>query len=310
MTLQQLQYVVALDTHRHFVTAAESCFVAQPTLTLQVKKLEEEIGLSLFDRSSQPLVPTPMGEKFIAKARQVLREAEGLKAMVNQEKNLMEGTFRLGVIPTLAPYLLPRFLHEFSENYPAIRLEIKEMQSEDLLRAIEEDVIDVGLLVTPTFQKHIREIPLFYEPFLIYAHKDSPILTREELQSEGFNEKGLWLLEKGHCFRNQVLNICSQADLLYASEQITFQTGSIETLKNIIQSHSGYTLIPELAVNKQTDAKFVRRFAEPQPAREVSLAVHHSFTKETFLSELRSAILTTIPNHFRKNGRFITVKWR
>ncbi|UII20614.1 hydrogen peroxide-inducible genes activator [Fulvivirga ligni] len=310
MTLQQLQYVIALDNHRHFVKAADSCFVAQPTLTLQVKKLEDEIGMSIFDRSSQPISPTIMGERFIIKARQILREVEGLKEMVNQELNEIKGTFKIGIIPTLAPYLLPKFLKDFSDDHPDIYLEIKEMQSEDIITGIQNSTLDIGLMVTPLHEGHVREIPLFYEPFLVYAHQHHPVLRKEKATAADITKKGLWLLDQGHCFRNQVLNICDESKNGDNGNRITFESGSIETLKNMIQSHSGYTLVPELAVNQKHDYEYIRRFEEPQPAREVSLVVHNSFTKELLLTKLRKYIIKGVPDSFKKNERFITVKWR
>ncbi|MBL3655197.1 hydrogen peroxide-inducible genes activator [Fulvivirga sediminis] len=310
MTLQQLQYIVALDTHRHFVKAADSCFVAQPTLTLQVKKLEEEIGINIFDRSTQPIAPTLMGERFIIKARQILREVAGLKEMVNQELNEVKGKFKIGIIPTIAPYLLPLFLKNFSDDHPDIYLEIKEIQSEEIIAGIQNNTLDIGIMATPLSESHVREIPLFYEPFLVYAHRDHLLLKKEAADPANIERKGLWLLDKGHCFRNQVLNICDEERHNNTETRISFESGSIETLKNMIQSHSGFTLIPELAVHPSYDNDFVKRFKEPQPAREVSLVVHNSFTKELLLSKLRKYILKGVPDGFKKNERFITVKWR
>lgn len=310
MTLQQLQYIIALDTHRHFVRAAESCFVAQPTLTLQVKKLEEEINAVIFDRSEHPLIPTPMGEKFILKARQILREVDNLKEMVNQDRNQLEGTFKVGIIPTLAPYLLPLFVKTFADEHPKVLLDIKEAQSDQIMAGVLDGTMDFGIMVTPLNETYIREIPMFYEPFLLYANVHHALLRKDKIKANNIKEKGLWLLDKGHCFRNQVLNICDKAHLLSASQNILFESGAIETLKNIIQNVSGYTLIPEMAVNKQTDSKFVRRFEEPQPAREVSIVAHTSFTKELLLTHLRKTILSNVPDRFRKNERFITVNWR
>ncbi|MEM6768076.1 MAG: LysR substrate-binding domain-containing protein [Bacteroidota bacterium] len=310
MTLQQLKYIVALDTYRHFVKAAESCFVSQPTLTLQVKKLEEEVGLAIFDRSSQPLVPTPMGEKIISKARYILRETQGLKDMVNERKNELEGTFRLGIIPTLAPYLLPLFVKEFSDAHPQIQLEIREINSEDLIESLRQGILDLGILATPISEASIKEYPLFYEPFLIYAHKNHPLLEMESLQAAELEEEGLWLLDKGHCFRNQVLNICDKSDLLCTINRLSFESGSIETLKNMIRSHSGYTLIPELAVNETMDTPFVKRFLEPQPAREISLVTHINFDRELLLNKLRQSITQSVPSPMRMESSYMTIDWK
>ena len=310
MTIQQLQYIVALDEYRHFVRAAESCFVAQPTLTLQVKKLEEEIGVAIFDRSAHPITPTQMGEKFIGKAREILREVQSLKNLVNEERNALSGTYRLGVIPTLAPYLLPIFLKEFSDAHPEIQLEIKELQSEEIIQRLNQGKLDMAILATPLEENGLREIPLFYESFLVYAHPEHPILEKKKLSAKELDDNGLWVLDQGHCFRNQVLNICEKAGQLNASSQLSFESGSIETLKNMIKGYSGYTLIPELAVDFDRDDTFIRRFQSPQPAREISLVVHNSFSKDLLLQHLRKSILDQVPDSFLKNEKYSAINWR
>ncbi len=309
MTLQQLQYVIALDTHRHFVRAAEHCHVSQPTLTLQVKKLEEEIGLLIFDRSTQPLSPTVMGRKFILKARQILREVDELKAMVNEDRMELAGTFQVGIIPTLAPSLLPLFVKAFSDAHPDVKLAIREMQSEQIVLGLLKGTLDIAIMATPLKESHLRELPMFYEPFWIYAHPEHAILEVEPLHPDKIDHNGLWLLDEGHCFRNQVLNICGKVHL-QPLKGISFQGGSIETLKQLVQSDVGYTLIPELAVDLRVDESYIKSFVSPQPAREISLVVHTSFTKELLLTRLRQVILTKIPDHFQKNEYVIRVNWR
>lgn len=308
MTIQQLQYVIALDLHRHFVRAAQSCEVAQPTLTLQVKKLETEVGFKIFDRSTKPIQSTPMGAQFIEKARQIIREVDSLKELVNQDKNQLKGTFKLGVIPTLAPYLLPVFLKDFIDLHEGLSLEVKEMQSERIMEELDSGTLDIGIMATPLAHRNLREIPMFYEPFLIYAHANHGILKKQMATSEDMQQNGLWVLDQGHCFRNQVLNICGKKEGR-AVERISFDSGSIETLKNMIKGHSGFTLVPELSV-KPEDKALVRRFETPEPAREVSLVVHHTFTKELLLKHLRKSIQSSIPTEFKKNNRFVTVQWR
>ncbi len=310
MTIQQLQYVIALDNHRHFVRAAESCFVAQPTLTLQVKKLEEEIGLQIFDRSSHPLKPTLIGVQFIDRARQILRDVDQLKAFVNDDRNKVDGKFKIGVIPTVAPYLLPLFLHQFSLDHPETKLEIMEFQSEEIIARLHNGQLDIGILATPLNESLLREVPVFYEPFLIYGHPDHAILNAEEISAETITGEDLWILNQGHCFRNQILNLCEKARQLNSDHQIEFESGSIETLKNMVQNFSGYTLIPELSYKPSLDKAFVRRFVNPEPAREISLVTHQNFTKELLLAHLRKSIIEKIPKHFRKNSRFLTVNWR
>ena len=309
MTLQQLQYVVALDTHRHFVKAAESCHVAQPTLTLQVKKLEEQMSTILFDRSKQPLEPTPLGEIFIIKARQILREIDELKEIVSSEKDQMNGEFKLGIIPTLAPSLLPLFIGDFLGKHQDTQLVVEELQSEEIIEKLEQKQLDLGILVTPLNEPDIREVPLFYEPFLIYADENQQLLKKDKVDVSDLGPEGLWLLRQGHCFRNQTLNIC-RFDISENPRNLVMEAGSIETLKKMILKVSGYTLIPELSFNKNNDISNIIRFNDPQPVREVSIVVHKHFTKERLISELRRSIIAHTPQSFKKNTRFITVKWR
>jgi len=180
MTLQQLEYIVALDTHRHFVNAAESCFVTQPTLTLQIKKLENEMGTLIFDRSKHPIEPTETGRQIINRARQILREVNGLKDYVNTEKDNLSGTFRVGVIPTIAPYLMPRFLKDFSDKNPDINLKIREMESEQIIHDIKHDLLDIGIMATPLDESNIREVPLYNEPFLLYIAEQHSLFTKKK----------------------------------------------------------------------------------------------------------------------------------
>jgi LysR family transcriptional regulator, hydrogen peroxide-inducible genes activator len=310
MTLQQLEYIVALDTHRHFVNAAESCFVTQPTLTLQVKKLEDEMGVLIFDRTKHPLVPTKPGQLVIQKARQILREAHQMNDLVNDDKDSLTGTIRLAIIPTLAPYLIPRFLGAFSANYPKIHLVIQEMESEQIIECLKSDTLDIGLLVTPLEEISLREIPLFNEPFLVYSSENHPFSSRSTIKPEEINSKGLWLLNQGHCFRNQVLNICNLNQKSTNGMNFDYESGSIETLKNLVKSNVGFTLVPELSVINEKNASCIKRFTSPEPVREVSIVTHKSFTKETLLEKLSNEILNNIPNTFKKGKQFKKVKWR
>lgn len=309
MTLQQLEYIVALDNHRHFVRAAEHCFVTQPTLTLQIKKLEDEMGTLIFDRTKHPIIPTPLGELVILKARQVLQEAQQLKELVNKQKDGITGTFRLGVIPTLAPYLVPRFLRQFSDEHPETRLVITEMESENIIKGLHSDLIDLGLLVTPLDEGSLREIPLFYEPFLVYCAENHAYYSKNTIKPEEIDTQGLWILNQGHCFRNQVLNICNRGSS--ASKNISYESGSIETLKNLVKWNTGYTLVPELSVLHSLSDPMLKRFEDPEPVREVSLVVHKSFIKEAMIEKLREKILANLPGHFKQSEKkFIKVKWR
>ncbi|MEO1515203.1 MAG: hydrogen peroxide-inducible genes activator [Bacteroidota bacterium] len=309
MTLQQLKYVVALDDFRHFVKAAQHCFVTQPTLTLQVKKLEEELNLVLFDRSVQPFVPTPLGERFIRKARQILMDVYNLKNMILEEQESLQGNFRLGIIPTLAPYLLPLFVHKFSEAFPNIHLEIHELTTQDILDGLHNTHLDMGIAVTPLMENNLREIPVFYEPFLVFASPEHPLTHLSIIQSKDIVQEGLWLLKQGHCFRDQVLNICD-LDKEQPNSGYSFESGSIETLKNMVRNNQGYTLIPELSANEKIEKTYLRRFQEPEPVREVSLIVHQNFYKEQLLHELHGYIQKVIPKKFHRSQKRALISWR
>jgi LysR family hydrogen peroxide-inducible transcriptional activator len=305
MNLQQLEYIVALDIHRNHVKAADHCHVTQPTLSMMVKKLEDELGVKIFDRN-QPLKPTIQGEAVIGRARQILQEVKNLKEFIKNEKESIEGDFRLGVIPTLAPYLLPRFLNEFLEKNPGTSFTVIELQTEDIIKQLKTNRLDVGILVTPLEDKAIREIPVFYEPILLYTAQHLKYFQQEKVDVKSLTQENLLLLEEGHCFRGQVMNLCT-AKGKKIHHQLNYQSGSFETLKAMVDNNYGYTLIPELAVNSKN--KHVKHFNSPEPVREVSLAVQSGFVKEMLLVKLREAILKAIPQHFKKNDKYIRVKW-
>lgn len=309
MTIQQLEYIVALDNHRHFVKAAEQCFVTQPTLSMQVKKLEEEFGVQIFDRSKKALVPTKAGERILLKARQIIREVKQLEELVSNQMKSMDGEFRLGVIPTLAPYLLPKFLPKFAATYPNTRLIIKELQTADIISGLKNDLVDIGLLVTPLDEHDIREVPLFNEPFLAFLPEGHPLESRQTVKPEDLDLSELLLLTDGHCFRDQILNICGHNS---SSNTLNFdyQSGSIEVLVNLVKQGVGYTLIPELALRQGSLKGQVRRFETPEPVREVSLVMHNSFAKEKLIDKLRSEIIANIPKSMLSKKRYVRVNWR
>lgn len=309
MTLQQLEYIVALDNYRHFVTAAEKCYVTQPTLTMQLKKLEDEIGVKLFDRNKKPLMTTAAGERIILKARQILREVEEMKAYVYSETEMLEGEYTLGIIPTISPYVLPMFLPVFLRENPGIRLKITELQTEQITEQLKNGMLDIGILSTPLNERSIRTIPLYYEPFLLYLPKEHKLVHEEHLSADMLDPEEILVLEEGHCFRDQALAICSN---VRAGKALNFEynSGSIEALKGLVDQKLGYTLVPELSVKQTSDESLLKRFTEPEPVREVSIVVHNSFTKEAVIDRLHKSILETIPDQLKKMKRYTRVKWR
>ncbi len=309
MTLQQLEYVVSLDNHKQFVRAAEQCYVSQPNLTTQIKKLEDEIGIRIFDRNSKPVKPTQAGEQFIIKARQIIREVNDLKEFVSTKKESIKGEFKLGVIPTIAPYLLPKFLSNFVEEYPETHLVIKELTTEQIIHELNRGTLDMGFMATPLNVNSIREIPLFYEPFLLYLPNNHPYAKIKELTADKIKNRGLLLLTEGHCFREQALQLCS-SHKTENNRKFEFESGSIETIKGLVQENMGYALVPELSVDSITDKNYVKHFADPQPVREISIVVNNNFPKEALIECLRDSVQNIIPEHLKKGEKYTRVKWR
>jgi LysR family hydrogen peroxide-inducible transcriptional activator len=292
MTLQQLHYLVALDDHRHFVKAAEACFVTQPTLTMQLRKLEEDLDVELFDRRSQPVRPTEVGARVIAQARVLLREADQLQALVKELHTGISGTFRVGIIPTLAPYLLPLFLPRFATEHPDIRLVIDERKTSRILKSLRRGELDLGILVTPVDAGEFEEVPLLQEPFLAYLPEGHALWRRKKLDLIDLQEQSMWVLGEGHCFREQALSLCDRPSSA-GHENVLYESGSIETLKQLVRNGSGMTLVPELSV--EPGDPHVRRFVAPEPVRQVSLVVRRPFVRRKLLEEMARCIRKALP---------------
>ncbi|GAB3273391.1 hydrogen peroxide-inducible genes activator [Larkinella harenae] len=297
MTLSQLEYIVAVDTYRHFATAADHCHVTQPTLSMQIQKLEDELGILLFDRSKQPVVPTETGQTILNQARDVLRAARRIPEIVKESREDFSGELRLGIIPTLAPYLLPFFIGQFIERYPAVTVQIQEMMTEQILERLKNGLIDVGIVVTPLDENGLMEIPLFYEPFVLYAANSHPLFQKTAIESTDLKTDGLWLLTEGHCFRNQVVSLCGADKRQNGSQPLRYETGSLETLIKLIDKQDGFTLLPYLATLDMDDVRKsrIRPFEAPQPVREVSLITHRSFLKRKLIDALKQEILAHLP---------------
>ena len=297
MTLSQLDYIVAVDTYRHFATAAEACHVTQPTLSMQIQKLEDEFGMLIFDRSKQPVVPTETGRAILTQARDVLQAARRIPEIVSESKEEFRGDFKIGIIPTLAPYLLPYFIGEFVAKYPSVSVQIQELVTERVIEKLRNGLIDVGIVVTPLSENGITEMPLFQEPFVVYAADANPLLSKATVTPADLQTDGLWLLTEGHCFRNQVMNLCGADRQANCKTALRYETGSLETLIKLIDRQGGFTLLPYLAT-LDMDAmrqQRLRPFDAPSPVREVSLVMHRSFLKRQLIKAFRQEILTHLP---------------
>lgn len=296
MTLQQLEYIVAVDTHRHFVKAAASCFVTQATLSMMIKKLEEELGVIIFNRSKHPIEPTPIGKKLILQAKATLQESSRIVSLVADEKEVLTGTLRIGIIPTLAPYLLPLFLDNFLQKYPNVKVQIKEITTDEIARKLLEDDLDVGLLAIPLQHEQLEEQFLFKEDFVVYAGNNEAIQQKTFILAEDIDINRLWLLEEGHCLRSQVVNLCELTNRSQHIHQLDFAAGSIETLKKIVQSQQGLTILPFLALQDLSveQKQFVKYFQAPAPYREIGLVTHKYQVKERLIAALNKEIRVSV----------------
>ncbi len=300
MTLTQLEYIVALDTYRHFVLASEKCFVTQPTLSMQIQKLEEELGVKIFDRTKQPVIPTEVGTSIIAQGRTILREAQMIKQLISDQKDTITGELRIGIIPTLAPYLLPPLYKYVREKYPQINLIIREAITEEVIHELKNNRLDCGLVVTPLKEPSIREDVLFYEELFVYVSRKNSLIDKKYVLATDIDPSHLWLLEEGHCFRSQILNLC---ELRKRSDfHFKYETGNIETLKRMVEKSDGVTILPELAVMEfnKSQLKLVKRLKEPTPAREVSLVTHRDYIKSRLIKTLKEGILNIVPTQMQR----------
>jgi len=311
ITITQLEYVVAVNKYRNFAKAADRCYITQPTLSMQIKKLEEQLGILLFDRSKKPVQPTKLGEKVIAQAIKSLESLSKIQEIIQDSKGEIAGGIRIGIIPTLAPYLLPRFITSLVKKYPKTQLIIEELLSDQILRRLDNDQLDVGIMVPPVSSVY-KSIPLFREEFLLYFSDSYDLKAKREVAVEDLDTSDLWLLKEGHCFRDQVLEICGKEINPNSNRSIQFESGSLETLKNIIDHKRGFTLLPQLATLnwKNPQKRRLRRFKGEKPVREVCLVVHRGFLKEGMIKILSRQIIESLPEKLLSNQSDNLVNWK
>lgn len=302
MNLQQLEYIIAVDRFRHFISAAQNCHVTQATLSMMIKKLEDELGVKIFDRRRQPVIPTDIGKKIIAQAKIVLRELEGIRSIAQEEITHVQGELRIGIIPTLAPYLLPLFLDRFLQKYPDIRLQISELTTDVIIERIKHNQLDAGLLAIPVNQSDLVEIPLFNEEFVIYASQKNINPRKKYLLPSDLDVNKLWLLEEGHCLRNQVVNLCELKVHERSIHQFDLTASSIETLKKIVDLNEGVTVLPKLSLKDLSKKQMnrVRYFKAPVPVRRIGMVSFRYFIKEKMLEALKNEIMDSLPNEMKK----------
>lgn len=296
MTIVQLSYIVAVDKHKNFGAAAQSCSVTQPTLSMQIQKLEDELDVLLFDRTEQPIKTTKIGAVLIKQARVILKENQSFLDMVSEEKNEAKGELRIGVIPTIAPYLMPLFLRDFMTANPQLKVVVEELQTSQVVQKLDEGHLDLGILVTPIEKDNLKSEPLFYEPFLAYVSEKSPLLKVSKVDQKDLSSSDLWMLTDGHCFREQSLLICkNRKKHSDQNKHLLFESASLETLKKMIDQDTGFTLLPFLATTDLKNSRQLKEFIGPVPTREVSLIYNSYFRKNKIKESLIQAIQTNLP---------------
>lgn len=304
MTITQLQYVLAIAEHRNFTVAAEKCFVTQPTMSMQVQKLEEELGVMIFDRKKKPIELTDLGKKIIEQAKNIVNESHRIKDIVDQQKGYVGGEYKLGIIPTVMPTLLPMFLKTFVRKYPKVALKIEELNTNQILSKIKEGHLDAAIAVSPLEDQDIKERVLYYEPFVGFIPEQHRLWNRDFISVDDLDINELLLLEDGHCFRNGVVNLCPSTQ--QKKQKIYLESGSFETLIKLTNEGLGMTLLPylhtlELRENLKSQLRF---FKNPSPAREVSLIYNVNELK----IQITQALFDTISGIVRGAITFQDVK--
>ena len=295
MTITQLQYVLAVAEYKNFTLAAEKCFVTQPTLSMQIQKIEEELDIQIFDRTKKPIQLTDIGLKIVNQAKNIVNEADRIQDIVQHQKGFIGGDFRIGIIPTIMPTLLPMFLNNFIKKYPKVNLIIEELNTDEIITKLNNGHLDAAIAATPLNEDKIKEIVLYFEPFVAYIPENNSIYNKKEIEVSDLNLDEILLLQDGHCFRDGILNLCKNVS---KSEKSNFQieSGSFETLIKLADEGLGITLLPflhTLDLSEKNKTK-LRHFKEPKPAREVSLIYPKTELKIHIIDALRSTIAGVI----------------
>lgn len=295
MTITQLKYVLSVAEHQNFTKAAEHSFVTQPTMSMQIQKLEEELDILIFDRSKKPIELTEIGKKIVEQARNIVNEAERMQDVVDQEKGYIGGNFSLGIIPTVMPTLLPMFLKTFGQRYPKVQLRIEELNTDEIISQLHEGYIDAAIAATPLMEEKIKERPLYYEPFVGYIPENHRLFDKKEIAPSDLDLNDILLLEDGHCFRDNIINICKNTKF-NNGESFQLESGSFETLLKLADDGMGMTLLPYLHTLDLSEERIkkLKHFEKPSPAREVSLIYHQSELKMQIINALYDLIASII----------------
>ncbi len=314
MTITQLEYVVAVATYKSFVSAAEKCFVTQPTLSMQIQKLEDELGVKIFDRNKHPIAVTDLGSLIVEQARVTLAECERIHEIIQTQQKSLSGIYKFAAIPTVAPNILPALLENFSKSFPLMKLQVNEMETNQIITALRNNEIDAALVSTPLEENDIKEYPLFYEPFVGYFSEHEKALKKRLISPADIALDRIWLLNEGHCMRNQIINLCSdQIQKLQAERPYRYESSNIETLRKMVDKNGGMAVLPELATLEfgEDMIEHIRYFENPEPVREISLVTNAHYVKMSVLQSLMDEILKLVPEKMRvqkKNRKVLRIQ--
>jgi LysR family hydrogen peroxide-inducible transcriptional activator len=312
MTLTQYSYIVAIDNYKSFAEAAQNCYVTQPTLSMQVKKMEENLGILIFDRSKQPVEATDVGRKIIKQARVILREHERISDLIDEEKGELKGKFRVGIIPTIAPYLIPLFLVNFMNKYPKVELIFDEIQTDQIIQKLLKDDLDTAIIASTASKNELIEKKLYFEPFVGYISKDHEFYKLPKVSANQLNVKDLWLLKEGHCFRDHAIQVCKSNDTNKYNNNmgLRFEGGTLDTLIKLVDNNIGMTLLPYLAINELKNSikrKQIREFTTPVPKRVVNLVHHRAHLKKQLIDAFETEIVSVLPKELLSSGEGLIV---
>lgn len=304
MTITQLGYVLALAKFQSFVEAANYCNISQPALSMQVKKLEDQLGVEIFDRSCSPIKITSIGLEIVNQSKILFKEYNQIKDIIADYKDNLNGTLKLGIIPTVSPYLLPMFLKNFETKYPNLRLEIEELTTHNIEQKLRNGTLDMGILATPLHQNDLKEEHLYYEELVAYISKENLLYSKNFILSKELDLNQLWLLEEGHCLRNQIENFCELKQKQNKNSQLKLKTGSLETVIKLADNYAGMTLLPELAIQDWgTDMLgHIRNFHIEKPMREISIITEKTYRRNAIIAALKNEIIITLPDKIKNNS--------
>jgi LysR family hydrogen peroxide-inducible transcriptional activator len=309
MTLTQIEYVLAIAEEGSFVEAAKKRFVTQPALTTQVKNLEEELGVMIFDRTKKPIAPTVIGKQIIEQAKEIINQSRKLPDLVKEYQQVEKGDISIGIIPTISPYLVPLFINNFSKDNENTNISVQEEITEEIIHKLKNGQLDAGIIATPIDTTGMVTIPLYYEKFFAYVSRSNPEYTKQEVNISELNVDDIWLLKEGNCFRNQVINICKKSNNQPFRDHFRFESHSIESLVRIVEVKNGITLIPELSLPgiPAKNQDMIKKIEGMTPIREISIVVTRQFLKRRIIDRLQYAIQDSIPKDIwtEKRGEIV-----